>query len=87
MPKYYAKVVHGTIDKTPGGVTKSGIKTIRKNGVKHYVSKKKSAQASKNFKEWHKSVAAEKKARGIKKGEFVLLKGSFLKGVQDRYYK
>lgn len=70
-----------------GGVTKNGIKTIHKNGEKHYVSKKKSTQAKKNFGPWNKAVEAEKKAQGYNKNEFILLKGSFLKAVQDRYYK
>ena len=85
--RYYTKVMNGTISSTPGGVKKSGIKTVRKNGEKHYVSKKKSTQAKKNFAPCNKAVAAEKKEQGYGKHDFVLLKGSFLKAVQDRYYK
>ena len=39
--KYYAKVMNGTLDKTPGGLTKKDIKTVIKDGKKHYVSKRK----------------------------------------------
>ena len=76
MPRYYAKVMHGTIKKSPGGVTKKGIKTVRKNGEKRYVSKKKSTQAKRNFSQWNKAVDKAKKNLGIPKHEFVLLRKS-----------
>ena len=66
-------------------MTKSGIKVIRKNGVKRYVSKKKSNQAKNNFAGWNKAVAAEKKAQGYSKNEFVKLSGKFLEAVRKRY--
>lgn len=85
--RYMAKVMHGTISKTPGGLTKKNIKTTKtSSGAKRYVSKKRSAAAKKNFAAWNRAVQAEKKSQGYGKHDFVLLKGAFLKAVQKRYY-
>ena len=75
--RYMAKVVHGTIDHTPGGLKKKDIKKIKTtSGQTHYVSKKRSKNATKNFKDWHKAVKKAKKNLGIPVDEFVLLKKS-----------
>ena len=84
--RYMAKVMHGTIDHTPGGLTKKNIKTITKDGQKHYVSEKKSAIAKKNFGEWNKAVAQAKKNLGIPKHEFALVKGALYKEAASIYY-
>lgn len=68
-----AQVMHGTCKKTSGGLTKKDIKTVRKKGQKHYVSKKKSALAKKNLGPWNRAVAKAKKALGIGKHEFVVI--------------
>ena len=85
--RYMAQVMHGTIDKTPGGLTKSNIKTINKDGTKHYVSKKKSQVAKNNFSEWNKAVNKAKQNLGIPKNEFVLIKGDLYKEAANIYYK
>lgn len=73
--KTKARVMHGTIPKTVGGLTKKDIKTIHtKDGTIKYVSKKKSANAKNNFQEWNKAVAQAKKNLNIGKHEFILLK-------------
>lgn len=79
------------IDKTAGGLTKKNIKTVKKNGQKHYVSKKKSTQAKKTLGPWNKAVAEAKKEVGVGKHEFVLLnrgaKGKKLyKAAAEIYY-
>lgn len=72
-----AKVIHGTIDHTPGGLKKKDIKKIKtKTGQIRYVSKERSKNATNNFKEWHKAVKKAKKNLGIPVDEFVLLKKS-----------
>lgn len=73
--RYMSQVMHGTISSTPGGLGKENIKTINKNGVKHYVSKKKSKQAEKNFGGWNKAVAKARKNLGLE-NQFVLLRKS-----------
>lgn len=86
--RYMSKVMHGTIEKTPGGLTKKDIKTVIKNGVKHYVSKEKSKVAKNNLGEWNKAVAQAKKNLGIGPNEFVLLKktGALYKEAARLYY-
>ena len=84
--KYYTKVMNGTLDHTPGGLTKKNIKTVSKNGTKHYVSKKKSKQAKKNFSAWNKAVSKAKKELGYAKNDFVLVKGDLLKRAREIYY-
>lgn len=81
-----AQVMHGTMDHTPGGLTKKDIKTISKNGKNHYVSKRKSTQAKKNLGEWNKAVAQAKMELGYDKNEFVLLKGELLEVTREIYY-
>jgi hypothetical protein len=71
--RYMSQVMHGTIEKTPGGLTKKDIKTVVKNGVKHYVSKAKSENAKNILGEWNKAVSKAKKNLNIGKHEFVLL--------------
>lgn len=83
--RYMAQVMHGTLDHTPGGLTKKDIKTIRKDGKKHYVSKRKSTQAKKNFGEWNKAVAQARMKLGYDKNEFVLLKGELLEVAREIY--
>jgi len=57
--------MNGTISRTPGGNTRSDIKTIRRSGEKRYIWKKKSSLAKRNFSGWN---AAVKKAKAnIKK--------------------
>ena len=84
--RYMAKVMHGNLDHTPGGLTKRDIKTIKINGSNHYVSKKKSKLAKNNFGEWNKAVAKAKKQLGYDKHDFVLLKGELLKTAREIYY-
>lgn len=84
--RYMAKVMHGTIDHTPGGLTKKNIKTIRKDGQKHYVSKKRSTAAKKNLSGWNKAVAQAKKNLGIPNHEFALVKGDLYKEAAAIYY-
>ena len=84
--RYMAQVMHGTIDKTPGGLTKKNIKTINKDGKKHYVSKKRSTQATKNLGGWNQAVAQAKRNLGIPKHEFVLIKGALYKEASSIYY-
>lgn len=81
-----AQVIHGTIDHTPGGLTKKKIKTIHKDGKKHYVSKKRSTQAKKNLGDWNNAVAQAKKNLGIPKHEFVLIKGKLYNEAASIYY-
>ena len=83
--RYMAQVMHGTLDHTPGGLTKKDIKTIHKDGKKHYVSKRKSAQAKKNLGEWNKAVAQARMELGYDKNEFVLLKGELLEVTREIY--
>ena len=85
--RYMAKVMHGTLDHTPGGLTKKDIKTVQKDGKKHYISKSKSDQAKKNFSDWNMAVAHAKRQLGYDKHEFVLLKGELLKVAREIYYK
>ena len=73
----YRKLMNGTIDKTPGGLTKKDIKKVKtSSGQIKYVHEKRSKNAKKNFKGWHKAVKKAKKNLGIPKNEFVLLKKS-----------
>jgi len=83
-----AQVMHGTAKKTSGGLTKKNIKTVRKNGTKHYVSKKKSAMAKKVLGPWIRAVNKAKKELGIPKKKFVLLRKSskLYKVAADYYY-
>lgn len=84
--RYMSQVMHGTIDHTPGGLTKQNIKTIHKDGQKHYVSKKRSIQATKNLGDWNRAVAQAKKNLGIPKHEFALVKGALYKEAASIYY-
>lgn len=86
--RYMAQVMHGTLEKTPGGLTKKDIKTVVKNGVKHYVSKEKSKASKNTLGEWNKAVAQAKRNLGIGKHEFVLLKksGDLYKEAARLYY-
>jgi hypothetical protein len=84
--RYMAKVIHGNLDHTPGGLTQENIKTVRKNGQTHYVSKKRSDAAKKNLGGWNKAVAQAKKNLGISKNEFVLIKGALYKEAASIYY-
>jgi hypothetical protein len=83
------QVMNGTATKTPGGLTKSDIKTCKKDGQTHYVSKKKSAVAKSNFSGWLKAVKSAKKELDIPKHDFVLLKKSsaLYKAAAAIYYK
>ena len=74
--RYMAQVMHGNLDQTPGGLTAKNIKTVKKDGKKHYVSKKRSTQAKKNLGGWLEAVSQAKKNLGIPKNEFVLLRKS-----------
>ena len=71
--RYMSQVMHGTIEKTPGGLTKKDIKTVVINGVNHYVSKAKSNVAKNNLGGWNKAVAKAKKNLGIPNNTFILL--------------
>ena len=84
-----AMVMHGTCSHTSGGLTKKDIKVVKKNGQKHYVSKRKSALAKKNLGGWVKAVSKAKKNLGIPKRKFVLLKkqSKLYKEAADIYYK
>ena len=85
--RYIAKVMHGNLDHTPGGLTKKDIKTVKlENGSNHYVSKRKSKLAKNNFSEWNKAVAKAKKQLGYDKHDFVLLKGELLETAREIYY-
>ena len=85
--RYMAKVMHGNLDHTPGGLTKKDIKTVKsQDGSKHYVSKRKSKLAKNNFSEWNKAVAKAKKELGYDKHDFVLLKGKLLETAREIYY-
>lgn len=85
--RYMAKVMHGNLDHTPGGLTKKDIKTVKlENGSNHYVSKRKSKLAKNNFSEWNKAVAKAKKQLGYDKHDFVLLKGELLETAREIYY-
>jgi len=85
--RYMAKVMHGNLDSTPGGLTKKDIKTVKmQDGTNHYVSKRKSKIAKNNFSEWNKAVAKAKKQLGYGKHEFVLLKGELLETAREIYY-
>ena len=85
--RYMAKVMHGNMDQTPGGLSKKDIKTIiLEDGSNHYVSKRKSKLAKNNFSEWNKAVAKAKKKLGYGKHDFVLLKGELLETARDIYY-
>jgi len=81
-----AQVMNGTLASTPGGLTKKDIKTIHKDGKKHYVSKKKSKQAKKNLGDWNRAVAQAKRDLGYGKHEFVKIKGELLKVSREIYY-
>lgn len=59
--RYKVQLMNGTISKTPGGNTRGDIKTVRKNGEKKYVWKKKSALAKRNFSDWNSAVKQAKK--------------------------
>jgi hypothetical protein len=72
--RYKLKVMNGTVSSTPGGVKKSGIKTVKKYGATRYVYKKKSEQAKKNFSGWNNAVNQAKKNLGIPVKSFVILK-------------
>lgn len=85
--RYMAQVMHGTLDKTPGGLTKKDIKTVNKDGKKHYVSKRKSEQAKRNFTGWNRAIAQAKRVLGYDKNEFVLLKGELLRVAREIYYE
>lgn len=82
-----AMVMHGTCKKTSGGLTKKDIKVVRKNGQKHYVSRRKSAQAKRNLAPWRRAVAQAKKDLGIGKHEFALIKGKLLRRAREIYYE
>jgi hypothetical protein len=84
--RYMAQVMHGTLDHTPGGLTKNNIKTVHKDGQKHYVSKRKSVTAKSNFSGWNKAVAQAKRNLGIPKNEFVLIKGALYTEAARLYY-
>jgi hypothetical protein len=84
--RYMAKVMHGNLHHTPGGLTKKDIKTVKVGGTNHYVSKKKSKLAKNNFAEWNKAVAKAKKQLGYDKHDFVLLKGELLETAREIYY-
>ena len=85
--RYMAKVMHGNLDHTPGGLTKKDIKTVKtQDGSKHYVSKRKSKLAKSNFADWNKAVAKAKKKLGYDKHDFVLLKGELLETAREIYY-
>ena len=84
--RYMAKVMHGTLDHTPSGLTKDDIKVVRKDGKNHYVSKKKSEQAKRTFSKWNKAVAQAKRELGYDKHDFVLLKGELLETARRIYY-
>lgn len=84
--RYMAQVMHGTLDHTPGGLTKKDIKTVHKNGEKHYVSKRKSAQAKQNFSAWNKAVAQAKRNLDIPKHEFTKIKGALYTEAARLYY-
>jgi hypothetical protein len=84
--RYMAQVIHGNLDHTPGGLTKKDIKTVTKDGKKHYVSKKRSDAAKSNLGGWNKAVAQAKKNLRIPKHEFVLIKGSLYKEAAAIYY-
>jgi hypothetical protein len=81
-----AQVMHGNLDHTPGGLTKKNIKTVTKDGKKHYVSKKRSDASKNNLGGWNKAVAQAKKNLGISKHEFVLIKGALYKEAALIYY-
>lgn len=89
MPRkrYYAKVMNGNLDKTPGGLKKKDIKVVYKGGEKRYVSKKKSEQAKKTFANWNKAVSQAKKELGYDKNEFVKIKGDLLDKAREIYYE
>lgn len=82
------QVVNGSATHTSGGLTKQNIKTVSRDGEKHYVSKKKSALAKNNFGPWNISVARAKCELGIPKNEFVLLRKSsaLYKRAAEIYY-
>ena len=84
--RYYAKVMHGTLEKTPGGLSKKDIKTTKKDGKKKYVSRKKSNQAKKNFSGWNKAVLKAKSELGYDRHDFVLIKGELLDRAREIYY-
>lgn len=87
--RYMAQVMHGTIEKTPGGLTKKDIKTVvNENGQTRYVSKKKSNASKNNLSEWNNAVAQAKKNLGIEHNTFVLLKksGALYKEAARLYY-
>ena len=85
--RYMAQVMHGTLDHTPGGLTKKDIKTVHKDGKNHYVSKRKSEQAKRNFADWNRAVAQANRELGYDKHEFVLLEGELLKVAREIYHK
>lgn len=85
-PRYMLRVMNGTVESTPGGLQKKDIKTIRKNGAKHYVSKKRSAQAKKNFAGWNAAVKQAKKNLNIPVKSFVPIKGALYKEAARLYY-
>ena|SRR3989344_8737842 len=73
--KSKARVYHGTIEKTSGGLSKASIKRVSgKDGSVRYVSKKKSALATKRgaatgtgpLARWRKAVTKARKELGIK---------------------
>lgn len=85
--RYYAKIVHGNLAKTPGGLTK---KDIKKSKGK-YTSVKKSQHAKKVFNPWLNALAKAKKELGISKHDFVLINKGALgkelyKKAKDIYY-
>ena len=85
--RYYAKVMNGTLDQTPGGLTKKDIKTVKnKDGTKRYVSKAKSKVSKNNFTEWNKAVRQAKKELGYSRNEFILIKGKLLNRAREIYY-
>lgn len=71
-PRNKVKIMNGN---APSGYSKSDVKVVRKDGVKRYVWKKKSAQGKKN--PWalavKKAYANLKRKGDIVKGEFVPL--------------
>jgi hypothetical protein len=82
------QVMNGTAIYTSGGLTKENIKTIKRDGYKHYVSKKKSELAKRNLGPWNEAVSKAKIDLGIPKNEFVLLRKSsqLYKRAAEIYY-
>ena len=78
------QVVNGTVTHTSGGLTSSNIKTVKKNGLKRYVSKSKSIKGKQN--KWIKASVKARKNLGLEHTFVIMKKSSPLYKETSRIY-